>query len=149
MEDYAARHGFALHRLSWADFDDLARGAGGAGLVLRLRRAERSRRLLLLRALVEETTKIPELFGPLPSSEDAWELLARLQEKTPSALDLILAHPYTGTWAGYTARLLHNASGASRMRNAKLTAWLTAPCPSWYTWPACNTTRSCIAASAE
>ncbi|MGH3752806.1 MAG: HEXXH motif domain-containing protein [Pseudonocardiaceae bacterium] len=108
MEDYAASDGFALHRLSWADFDNLARGKGGGGLVLRLRRAERSRRLLLLRALAEETTKIPELFGPLPSWEDAWELLARIQKKTPSALDLILAHPYTGAWAGYTARLLRN-----------------------------------------
>jgi HEXXH motif-containing protein len=116
-EDHTASHGFALHRLSWADFDDLARGAGGAGVVLRLRRAERSRRLLLLRALVEETTKIPELFGPLPPSDAAWELLTRIQEKAPSALDLILAHPYTGTWAGYTARLLRNR--------------ITGVCPIW------------------
>jgi HEXXH motif-containing protein len=106
MEDRVARDGFTRHRLPWADFDLLARGAGGAGVVLRLRRAERSRRLLLLRALVEETTKTPELFGPLPPSDDAWELLARVQEKAPTALDVVLAHPYTGTWAGYTTRLL-------------------------------------------
>ncbi|MGH3773951.1 MAG: aKG-HExxH-type peptide beta-hydroxylase [Pseudonocardiaceae bacterium] len=117
MEGYAASHGFALHRLSWADFDHLARGEGGADVVLRLRRAERSRRLLLLRALMEETAKIPELFGPLPPSEDAWELLARVQEKVPSALDLMLAHPYTGSWAGYTARLLRNR--------------ITGVCPMW------------------
>lgn len=97
-----------LHRLSWADFDQLAHGEGGARVVRRLRRAERSRRLLLLRALVEETTKVPELFGPLPPAEDAWELLARAEEKVPRALELILAHPYTGTWAGYTVRLLRN-----------------------------------------
>ncbi len=117
MEDHVAGDGFALHRLSWADFDRLARGEGGAGVVLRLRRAERSRRLLLLRALVEETTKIPELFGPLPSSEVAWELLARVQEQVPSALELILAHPYTGSWAGYTTRLLRNR--------------ITGVCPMW------------------
>jgi HEXXH motif-containing protein len=117
MEDYTAGHGCALHRLSWADFDHLARGEGGAGVVLRIRSAERSRRLLLLRALVEETAKAPELFGPLPSSEVAWELLARVQEKVPSALDLMLAHPYTGTWAGYTARLLRNR--------------ITGVCPMW------------------
>ncbi len=116
-EDHTASDGFALHRLSWADFDDLARGVGRAGAVLRLRRAERSRRLLLLRALVEETTKIPELFGPLPSSDEAWELLARVQEKSPSALDLMLAHPYTGTWAGYTMRLLSDR--------------ITGVCPMW------------------
>ncbi len=117
VEDHAASDGFALHRLSWADFDHLAHGEGGAGVVRRLRRAERSRRLLLLRALVEETTKTPELFGPLPPSEEAWELLARVQEKTSSALDLMLAHPYTGTWAGYTTRLLSNR--------------ITGVCPMW------------------
>ncbi|MBV9012314.1 MAG: HEXXH motif domain-containing protein [Pseudonocardiales bacterium] len=109
--------GFTLHRLSWADFDNLARGEGGAGAVRRLRRAERSRRLFLLRALVEETTKVPELFGPLPPAEDAWELLARVQERAPRALEVILAHPYTGSWAGYTARLLRNR--------------ITGVCPMW------------------
>lgn len=109
--------GFTLHRLSWSDFDHLARGEDGAGVVRRLRNAERSRRLLLLRALVDETSKTPELFGPLPPAEDAWELLARVQEEMPSALDLILAHPYTGSWAGYTARLLHKR--------------ITGVCPIW------------------
>ncbi|MGH3782229.1 MAG: HEXXH motif domain-containing protein [Pseudonocardiaceae bacterium] len=106
MEEHVAGDGITLHRLSWADFDQLARGEGRARAVRRLRRAERSRRLLLLRALVEEMTKIPELFGPLPPADDAWELLARVEEKAPRALEVILAHPYTGTWAGYTARLL-------------------------------------------
>jgi HEXXH motif-containing protein len=117
IEDHTTSHSFAAHRLSWTDFDHLARGEGGAGVVLRLRRAERSRRLLLLRGLIEETSKTPELFGPLPSSEDAWELLARVQERVPSALDLILAHPYTGAWAGYTARLIRNR--------------ITGVCPIW------------------
>jgi HEXXH motif-containing protein len=117
MEDDAASHGFTLHRLSWTDFDDLARGVGGSGVVLRLRRAERSRRLLLLRALVEETAKVPELFGLLPPARDAWELLARVQERAPSALEVILAHPYTGSWVGYTARLLRNG--------------ITGTCPMW------------------
>ena len=117
IEEHTAGDGFALHCLSWAEFDHLARGTGGAGVVLRLRRAERSRRLLLLRALMEEATKTPELFGPLPSSDTAWELLARVQENVPSALDVILAHPYTGSWAGYTARLLRNR--------------ITGVCPMW------------------
>ncbi|MCI2415859.1 HEXXH motif domain-containing protein [Saccharopolyspora sp. K220] len=98
----------ALHRLSWADFDDLARGSGGARTVRRLRRAERSRRLLLLRALVDEVAKVPDLRGPLPSPESSWELLTRVQAKAPRVLDLMLAHPYTGSWAGYTTRLFHH-----------------------------------------
>lgn len=43
--------------------------------------------------------------GPLPSPESAWELLARIQELAPAAVETILGHPYTGTWAGYTTRL--------------------------------------------
>lgn len=117
IEDYSASHSFTRHRLSWASFDYLARGEGGAGVVRQLRHAERSRRLFLLRALVEKTTKTPELCGPLPSSELAWELLARVQKKNPSVLDLMLAHPYTGSWAGYTMRLLNNR--------------ITGVCPMW------------------
>jgi HEXXH motif-containing protein len=96
------------HRLSWADFDELARGGGGAAVVRVLRRAERSRRLLLMRALADNVAKAPELSGPLPSWEDAWELLARVQRRAPAELDAVIDHPYTGTWAGYTTRLLRN-----------------------------------------
>ncbi|HTI24624.1 MAG TPA: HEXXH motif domain-containing protein [Kutzneria sp.] len=96
------------HRLSWADFDELARGGGGAAVVRVLRRAERSRRLLLMRALADHVAKAPELCGPLPSWEDAWELLARAQRRAPAELDAVIDHPYTGSWAGYTTRLLRN-----------------------------------------
>ena len=106
LGDYLDNHSFEFHRLPWADFDELARGAAGADVVLRLRDAERSRRLLLLRSVVDHTAKDPEHFGPLPPVEEAWELLARVQETAPDAFDLILAHPYTGSWAGYTMRLL-------------------------------------------
>ncbi|MGW1680990.1 HEXXH motif domain-containing protein [Saccharopolyspora sp. NPDC002376] len=99
---------FALHHLSWADFDELARGAGGAPTVRELRRAERSRRLLLLRGLVDEATKVPDQCEPLPSPEWAWELLERVQNTSPEVLDLVLAHPYTGSWVGYTTRLFHH-----------------------------------------
>jgi len=93
------------HHLLWSDFDALARGQGGPDLVRRLRAAERSRRLLLLRSIIDQTTKSADLSGPLPSPESAWELLARVQEAAPDALEAILAHPYTGSWAGYTTRL--------------------------------------------
>jgi HEXXH motif-containing protein len=75
-------------------------------VVRQLRRAERSRRLLLLRALMDDVTKTPELFGPLPSADEAWDLLARVDAHQPAAFDEVLAHPYTGSWAGYTIRLL-------------------------------------------
>lgn len=93
------------HHLSWNDFDAFARGRGGREPVRRLRAAERSRRLLLLRGIVDQAAKTPELSGPLPSPEIAWELLARIEDLAPAAVETILAHPYTGTWAGYTTRL--------------------------------------------
>src|SRR5262249_7445241 len=94
------------HHVTWNDFDAVAGCGGGADVVRRFRRAERSRRLLLVRAIVDQAGKTPELTAPLPSPEDAWDLLARAQTAAPSALDAVLTHPYTGTWAGYTARLL-------------------------------------------
>ncbi|WP_233223292.1 HEXXH motif domain-containing protein [Amycolatopsis sp. CA-128772] len=70
--------------------------------------------MLLLRGLVDETTKRGDAFGPLPSAESAWELLARAQHRAPDAVEILLAHPYTGSWAGYTTRLLHQqVSGTS------------------------------------
>lgn len=95
-----------FHRLAWHDFDALARLDGDENTMRRLRRAERSRRKLLLRALMEESAKSPELLGPLPSLDTAWELLARVEHRSPKAFDRLLTHPYTGSWAGYTTRLL-------------------------------------------
>ncbi len=117
VEDHAAPPSFAHHRLSWVDFDDLARGGGDAGVVRRLRYAERSRRLLLLRALVDEVTKVPDLSGPLAAPEVAWELLVRVQEKAPAVINVLLDHPYTGAWASYTIRLLRSR--------------ITGVCPLW------------------
>ncbi|WP_410620711.1 HEXXH motif domain-containing protein [Amycolatopsis sp. cmx-8-4] len=97
----------APHHLPWSDFDALARGEGGPGPVQKLRAAERSRRLLLLRGLIDIASKSHDRFGPLSSPESAWELLTRVQHAAPEALELTLAHPYTGTWAGYTTRLFH------------------------------------------
>lgn len=106
-----------LHRLSWADFDELARGEAGAHVVRGLSRAVRSQRLLLLRALMDEVTKAPDSCGPLPSPESAWELLERVEASTPATRDVIFAHPYTGTWVSYITRLVHNQ--------------IPGPCPAW------------------
>ncbi len=106
-----------FHRISWTDFDDVARGETSSAVVRRLRRAERSRRLLLLRALVDEVCKTPELYHPLPSPEEAWDLLTRVEASDPDAFDFVLAHPYVGSWAGYTIRLLRRG--------------ITGVCPLW------------------
>jgi HEXXH motif-containing protein len=99
---------FDFHRLSWLGFDELARGNIRSSAVRLLRDAERSRRLLLVRALVDDVVKMPELTGPFSSPEAAWELLSRVEARSPETFNLMLAHPYTGSWAGYTTRLVHN-----------------------------------------
>lgn len=101
-------HDAVFHHLAWEDLDAIARGEVGSKVVRRLRTAERSRRLLLLRAVLDEVCKKAELFGPLPSPEEAWDLLARVEAQSPDAFDEILSHPYTGSWAGYTLRLFRS-----------------------------------------
>ncbi|MGV9364914.1 aKG-HExxH-type peptide beta-hydroxylase [Amycolatopsis sp. NPDC003731] len=100
------------HHFSWADFDALARAESTPSQIPNLRAAERSRRLLLIRGIIDEATKAPELYEPLASPDSAWELLAKTEQAAPAALEAILAHPYTGSWAGYTIRLCrHDVSG--------------------------------------
>ncbi|WP_326944213.1 HEXXH motif domain-containing protein [Amycolatopsis sp. NBC_01307] len=94
-----------LHLLPWSTFDQLAAGTGGLTAMGVLRSADRSRRLLLLRGL-KDATADERLTGPLPGSEKAWELLEQAEEADPDAVEQVLAHPYTGSWAGYTTRLI-------------------------------------------
>lgn len=97
-----------FHRLSWREFDAIARFEADEDLVRRLRRAERSRRKLLIHALLTEAAKTPERLAPLPPVDAAWELLARAERKSPKAVNRLLTNPYTGSWAGYATRLLRD-----------------------------------------
>ncbi|MFJ4105311.1 aKG-HExxH-type peptide beta-hydroxylase [Amycolatopsis japonica] len=94
--------------MSWRDFDALARLDGDEDMARRLRRAERSRRKLLIHALLTEAAKTPDHSGPLPPLDSAWELLARAEARAPRSVNRMLTNPYTGSWAGYTTRLLRN-----------------------------------------
>ncbi|MFD9891754.1 HEXXH motif-containing putative peptide modification protein [Amycolatopsis sp. NPDC059027] len=94
--------------MSWRDFDALARLDGDEDMARRLRRAERSRRKLLLHALMTEAAKVSESLGPLPPLDSVWELLARAEARSPRTVNRMLTSPYTGSWAGYTTRLLRN-----------------------------------------
>ncbi|KJK51015.1 hypothetical protein UK23_08520 [Lentzea aerocolonigenes] len=101
-----------FHRMSWGDFDAFARLRGDASMIGRLRGAELSRRKLLVHALLESSAKTPGAYGSLPPLEAVWDLLARVENVSPASLDRAFAHPYTGSWAGYTTRLLaHGADG--------------------------------------
>ncbi|MEV6619723.1 HEXXH motif domain-containing protein [Amycolatopsis sp. NPDC051106] len=80
-----------------------------------LRSADRSRRLLLLRGLADRSPD--DLTGPLPSAVEAWDLLERAERADQEALERVLVHPYTGSWEGYTTRLIEHG--------------LTGECPIW------------------
>ncbi|VVJ15748.1 Uncharacterised protein [Amycolatopsis camponoti] len=106
-----------LHSVSWDTFDKLATGADGTTTWSVLRSADRSRRLLLLSGLVNLAKADESVAGPLISVETAWDLLVRAEETEPEALERVIAHPYTGSWAGYTTRLIEQG--------------LTGECPLW------------------
>jgi HEXXH motif-containing protein len=94
------------HSIPWGTFDQLAVGGGGVSALSLLRSADRSRRLLLLVGLVDRAENDESLTGPLCGAERPWDLLVRAQKAEPDALEQILVHPYTGSWAGYATRLI-------------------------------------------
>lgn len=86
------------HRLDAAMFGELASGYGGSEAVAALARAQESRRLLQVYAVVAAARE------RLPSSRtarlvDALDLLAQIQRTAPEAARTVLMHPYTGAWA--------------------------------------------------
>lgn len=97
------------HRLSAENLRALAHGDGGPGTLDQLRAAERSRRLLLLRALDDALAAhdSPTPFETAP----AWELLARAQRQAPADVDDLLMYPQTGMWLAVALRGLRGAAG--------------------------------------
>ncbi|MFF2776523.1 HEXXH motif domain-containing protein [Streptomyces sp. NPDC058052] len=100
------------HLVPSAHFDALAAGRGGPEAVRFLRTTEYSRRLLLLRALLDTAAGTPGALGPLPSVDSAWAALTAAQARTPEAFRELLLHPGVGSWLGHgLRRLRHTAWG--------------------------------------
>ncbi|WP_160144984.1 HEXXH motif domain-containing protein [Actinacidiphila yanglinensis] len=94
------------HRLRTDHFRQLARGSGDAATVAALRAGQRSRRLLMLRALVVRLLDRPDLLAPLPGARVAWQLLLDAERVAPQAVEEVVMHPYVGTWIGTASRAL-------------------------------------------
>ncbi|TLS41525.1 HEXXH motif domain-containing protein [Streptomyces montanus] len=107
---------WARHRLAVDHFLELAQGSGGDAAVAVLRAAQLSRRLLLLRALVEAVDRHDAPPGPLPTAQQAWDLLARAEREDRDAVQSVLLHPCVGSWLGQTLRDLRAGSGAAARR---------------------------------
>jgi uncharacterized protein len=89
-------HPMSTGLLSDRHFDELASGYGSADALAVLRGAQVELNRALLDRVAEAWAGAPETDPPYG---EAWELIARLDESAPPALDRALAHPFTRSWA--------------------------------------------------
>ncbi|MEW2625414.1 HEXXH motif domain-containing protein [Streptomyces sp. NPDC048106] len=92
------------HRLSAAGLRALACGEGDGAVIAELLHAERSRRLLLLRAL--RNGAFPDSADPdgMDAFAHGWDLLERAQRHAPEVCEDLLMSPNTGMWVSLAVR---------------------------------------------
>src|SRR6476620_11937585 len=100
----------ARHYLSAQSFDVVASGRGSPEITAELWQTERSRRLLLLLAVLGECEDDGELLGPLPNVEHARRMIGDVQRTRPECLDSVLMHPQVGSWGAYALRRLRGGA---------------------------------------
>jgi HEXXH motif-containing protein len=101
------------HSLPVRHFRELARGRGGAGAVNLLLAAERSRRLLMVRLLLDQLKSHPDVMGPLPHYSQAWAALLDANDRDSAAVEKILLSPQVGIWLSRALRLLRGRTVSS------------------------------------
>ncbi|MEU6181643.1 HEXXH motif domain-containing protein [Streptomyces coeruleorubidus] len=109
-----------LHRLPVESFVQVATGGGDTRTLGLLRNGQKSKRLVLIRMVLEAVTADPASMGPLPSAHSAWRLLSRVQYEDPEAFDRVLLHPSTGVWAAHVLRRLRG------VRSSDVALWAEA-----------------------
>ncbi|MFD8567839.1 HEXXH motif domain-containing protein [Streptomyces sp. NPDC059639] len=93
-------------------FDELAAGGGSEEAVAFLLKGERTRRLLLLRELLDRLDDMPRILGPAGDVEQVWGVLETAARRAPAAVDGLLMSPQCGAWIAHMLRRLHSvASG--------------------------------------
>lgn len=102
-----------LHRLPVTAVAQLSTGGGDSETCGLLRYGQKSKRLVLIRMVLEAVVADPAAMGPLPSVRSAWNLLSRVQYESPNAFDEILMHPSTGIWAAHVLRRLRGVRSSS------------------------------------
>ncbi|MFI6373406.1 HEXXH motif domain-containing protein [Streptomyces sp. NPDC050546] len=88
-------------------FAELAAGGGSATAVAFLERAERARRLLLLRTLLGHLDALPT---PLTPVAEAWRVLKEAAEASPEPVERLLLAPATGGWISHMLRRVHGTA---------------------------------------
>ncbi|RSM37686.1 HEXXH motif domain-containing protein [Amycolatopsis balhimycina DSM 5908] len=94
------------HRVSLTNLDAMAAGRSDVAVVGQLKQADRSRRLTLLRAVLDSAAELKPAMSPLPPLDEAWTLLIEAQRRDPAATDRVITHPHTGLWAVNVLRRL-------------------------------------------
>jgi HEXXH motif-containing protein len=97
------------HTVSLMSLDVLARGSSSPAIVEELAQVNRSKQLMLLRAVLDRVRQLTPIMTPLFPLDAAWALLIDAQQRDRAAVDLVLAHPRTGPWALHVLRRLSNA----------------------------------------
>lgn len=95
------------HRVSLAYLDMMAEGDSDPATVEQLKQANRSRQLVLLRAVLDRSRTLECVTTPLSPLDEAWSLLAEAQRRDEAAVDAIITHPQTGLWTAKLLRLLN------------------------------------------
>ncbi|MEU6274090.1 HEXXH motif domain-containing protein [Streptomyces populi] len=98
-------------------FVQLSTGGGDSETLGLLRHGQKSKRLVLIRMVLEAVVADPASMGPLPPVDSAWKLLGRVQYENPGAFEEILLHPSTGVWAAHVLRRLRG------VRSSDLPLW--------------------------
>ena len=102
---------YAPIRMPGPLFDEIAAGGGSSEAVAFLVRGERTRRLLLLRELLDLFDADPGALGPL-RTRTVWPTLEAAATRAPEPVDELLLTPQVGSWLAHSLRRLHGtASG--------------------------------------
>ncbi|MFF0161172.1 HEXXH motif-containing putative peptide modification protein [Streptomyces sp. NPDC005263] len=97
----------APFRMPGGVFEELAAGGGSEAAVEFLARAERARRLLLLRTLLDRLGTLPT---PLTPAAEAWHALKEAAARAPEPVDRLLLAPATGGWIAHLLRRIHGTA---------------------------------------
>jgi HEXXH motif-containing protein len=92
------------HTVSLRSLEALARGSGDPVVVKTLLQVNRSKQLLLLRAVLEVIDEASQDMGPLPALSEAWTLLVDAQQQNGRAVEDVVVQPRTAWWATETLR---------------------------------------------
>ncbi|MCI2420108.1 HEXXH motif domain-containing protein [Saccharopolyspora sp. K220] len=105
------------HRLPRLVFDEICSGAVRANSIVLLIDGQYSRRLLLLRSLMEFAATTDPRFA---HTEHAWRLLSECEERDPEVVKEILMYPTVGVWVRRALRNALRQSTESAHNSAEL-----------------------------